>query len=139
MTLRLSSVVGSAEKVCVSCMMPPTIRRMASVRQRGRPRLDSRGPQFVRHRFDDGEGFRKVLIGVRQREAGVPGRSLPRVAVKVDTALEAAGGEAAIELVVVVERVRPGPYGVGDAEVDAEAGAHSLHAGCDSGPAENGL
>ena len=27
-TLRLSSVVGSAEKVCVSCMMPPAIRRM---------------------------------------------------------------------------------------------------------------
>ena len=55
--------------------------------------------------------FGKVLVGMRQGEAGVSGRSLPRVAVEVDAALEAAGGEAAIELVVVVERVRPGPHG----------------------------
>jgi hypothetical protein len=59
--------------------------------------------------------------------------------VEVDTALEAAGGETAIELVVVVERVRPGPHGVGDAEVDAEAGAHPLHPRGDSRPVENGL
>ena len=32
MMSRVSSVVGSAEKVCVSCMMPPVIRRMGSSR-----------------------------------------------------------------------------------------------------------
>src|SRR3954467_6520564 len=76
---------------------------------------------------------------MRQRESGVSGRALPRVAVEVDATLEAAGGEAAIELVIVVERIRPGPHGVGDAEVDAEAGAPSLHARGDSCPVEDGL
>src|SRR5215212_8893577 len=76
---------------------------------------------------------------MRQGESGMSGRALPRVAVEVDAALEAAGGEAPIELVVVVERVRPGPHGVGDAEVDTEAGARSLHARGDSRPVENGL
>ena len=69
----------------------------------------SRGPQVARHRFDDGEcpqSPRRHAPGRNRRvRAG-----LPRVAVEVDAALEAAGGEAAIELVVVVERVRPGPH-----------------------------
>src|SRR5215207_973372 len=138
-TLRLSSVVGSTEKVWVSCMTPPAIRRMARALQRRRSRLGSPGPQLVRHGFHDRERFGKVLLGVRQREAGVAGWSLPRVAMEVDAALEAAGGETTIELVVVVERVRPGPHRFGDTEVDAEAGAHALHPGGDSGPVEYGL
>src|SRR5215207_2885552 len=138
-TLRLSTVVGSTEKVCVSCMMPPVIRRMARALRRGRSRADSSSPQVARHRFDDGEGFRKVHVGMRQGETRVSGRTLPGVAVEVDATVEAAGGKAAIELVVVVERVRPGPHGIGDTEVDAEAGSHTLHARGDSRPLENGL
>src|SRR5687767_14694216 len=91
------------------------------------------------HGLDDRQRLGIVGVAVRQREAGVSGRTLPRVAVEVDAALEAAGDEAAIELVVVVERVRPGPHGVGDAEVDTEAGARALHARGDSGTVENPL
>src|SRR5918994_4121724 len=119
-TLRLSSVVGSVEKVCVSCMTPPAIRRMARAPQQGRFRLSSRGPQLVRHGFHDRERFGQVLFGVRQRETGVTRWSLPRIAMKVDAAREAAGGETTIQLVVVVERVRPGPHRFADPEVDAE-------------------
>src|SRR5215207_9168089 len=95
------------------------------------------GQETPRDRLHHGERFGKVGVAVRQREAGMSGRTLPRVAVEVDAALEAAGGEAAIELVVVVERIRPGPHAAGDAEVDAEAGARALHARADSGTIEN--
>ena len=56
-------------------------------------------------------------------------RALPGVAVEVDAALDAAADEAAVELVVVAERVGPGADRLRAAEVDAEAGAAALHAG----------
>ena len=53
--------------------------------------------------------------------------------------MEATGGEPAVELVVVVERVRPGAYALGDTEIDTEASASALHPRRDSRPIENGL
>src|SRR3954451_7551808 len=74
------------------------------------------------HSLDDIERLGEVVVGVGEGEASVSWGALPGVGVKVDAAIDAAGGEAAIELMVVAEGVRPRSHRLGNTEVDAETG-----------------
>ena len=97
------------------------------------------GNQLPRHVLDDRQCFREVLVAVSQRESGVTWRALPRVPMEVHPALDAASGEAPVQFVIVPQRISPGAYWLGDAEVDAKTRPHALDAGGNASAVEDVL